>query len=148
MWRTRKPSAPIGLPFVGRHFAYVGESNSRRHRDAQHLYGGGTYSSVPKHWADLDPKVYPLPCPFPQWAWTRKAMETFYVALFWPVYNDRKNRWNPRRISLTKQKQQRAERDMFGSKSVAALSMVLRILAFGMATTALIFIWNVWNARH
>ncbi len=124
--RARKPSAPFGLPFVGRHWAYVGESSSRRHRDAQHLVGGGAYSVKPKDWADLDPKVYPLPCPFPHWRWTRKAMEKFYIALFWPVYNVQYNRWNPRRITPVQAKRQRYARDMVGRRASAVPRMMFR----------------------
>jgi hypothetical protein len=120
VWRTRKPSAPWGLPFIGRHFGYVGETGSRFHRDPQHIEGGGTYSAVAKDWADLDPKCYPLPCPFPRWKWTRKAMETLYIAILCPVYNVQKQPpWNVRRISSRRAARQRYTRDLVGPKSAA-----------------------------
>lgn len=117
VWRTRKPSAPFGFPLIGRHFAYVGETGSRYHRDPQHIVGGGTYGAVPKSWSDLDPKVYPLPCLFPNWAAARKAQETLWTFLLWPVYPVAKNRWNPRRISPDKAMRQRYERERMGRGS-------------------------------
>jgi hypothetical protein len=144
-WRTRKPSAPIGLPFIGRHFAYVGETGSRRHRDVQHAAGGGTYNAVRKDWADLDPKVYPLPCPFPQWKWTRKAMETLYMFLLWPVYNDQKNKWNPRRISLNRARRQRIERDTVGQRGAAIWRLLFRVIVFASLFVPLHLVYTHWG---
>ncbi len=111
VWRTRKPGSFLGLPIIGRHTAYVGETSSRYHRDRQHEFGGGQWGAVAKSWSDLDPKVYPLPCLLPGWRWARKAQEKLWIFLLWPVYNDRWNRWNPRRITLRRAEQQRWARD-------------------------------------
>lgn len=111
VWRTRKPGAPLGLPIIGRHFGYVGETGSRYHRDRQHIHGGGRYGAVAKPWADLAPRCYPLPCLFPRWKWGRKIQEWFWIKLLLPVYNDKHNRSNPRRIKLGRQEAQRWARD-------------------------------------
>lgn len=109
VYRCNKPGAIIGLPFFGRHFAYVGETKSFYHRDIQHLRGGGTYDSVWKDWADLRPKCYRIP--LPPWKWLMRSVETVVIALAWPVYNQQKNMWNPRRISPRKAAAQRRDRD-------------------------------------
>lgn len=111
VWRTRKPGSPLGLPFIGRHFAYVGETGSRYHRDRQHEYGGGRYGAVAKPWSDLAPKAYPLPCLFPSWKWSRKAQEKLWIRLLLPVYNSEWNKGNPRRIKPGTAEKQRWSRD-------------------------------------
>jgi hypothetical protein len=109
--RARKPHAPIGLPVIGRHTAYVGQSNSRAHRDAQHLLGGGTYRATAKSYADLDVKIYSLPCLFPNWRRARLVQEQLWIWLLWPVYNVQGNRWNPRRITPAAALRQRQARN-------------------------------------
>lgn len=141
VWRTRKPSAPLGLPFIGRHTAYVGETSSRYHRDRQHVFGGGRYGHVAKMWADLEPKVYPLPCLFPSWKWSRKAQEKVWILLLWPVYNDQWNRWNPRRITLGQAERQRWARDKRmknGARWRVNIGRMLARWAIGLTTLALI----------
>lgn len=145
VWRTRKPHSFLGLPFIGRHFAYVGETGNRYFRDRQHLYGDSRYGAAGKSWADLAPKVYPLPCLFPRWAAARKAQETLWIWLLWPVYNDKKNRWNPRRISLTKAQQQRWARAASGLKANVGRAAARLVLLAG-AWTALgwgVFEWMI-----
>lgn len=109
LWRTRKPHALIGLPIIGRHNAYVGETSSRRHRDAQHLQGSA-YGAPAKDWADLDPRCYPLPMMCPNAAWARKGQEWLYIKLLLPVYNVKHNGTNPRRITPAQARAQRAAR--------------------------------------
>lgn len=112
--RARKPHSPIGLPVIGRHVAYVGQSNSRVDRDRQHLQGGGTYRATAKPYADLDVKIYPLPCLFPNWRRGRLMQEQLWIWLLWPVYNVSGNRWNPRRIKPAAALRQRRARDAAG----------------------------------
>lgn len=117
---------PIGLVmllFSGTHFAYVGETVSFYHRSRQHLGNVGTtdtYQSGGQPWADLRPKMVariPLPTSA-RYGWTKRlqkivlrSVETFFILVTWPVYNDAKNRWNPRRIPKNVAKRQRAARD-------------------------------------
>lgn len=111
LYRTDKPGAIWGLPIIGRHNGYVGETWHERHRDRQHLIGGGQYNAVAKPWADLRPRRYLLRLPW----WTPKfalhALEALAIWALLPVYNDKLNLANPRRISLRKAKLQRAARD-------------------------------------
>jgi hypothetical protein len=81
-------------------------------RRAQHLQGGGRYQSESKPWADLEPSHYYLRMPARKWL--LRSMETLLIALLWPVYNHRKNLWNPRRIPLGAAKLQRTMRDKLG----------------------------------
>ncbi len=111
-WRTRKPHAPLGLPVIGRHTAYVGQTSSRWHRDRQHLSGDARYGSLPAPWSDLAPKRYPLPCLFPQWRWSRELSEWAWTWILCPVYPVKKQPpWNLRRIGRDRAARQRAARD-------------------------------------
>ena len=103
---------------------YVGETVSFHFRSKQHL-GVSHYVdtsgvrlktavAVPSQpWSDLNPKMYrviKLPwwlC----WKWVLRPLETLVILATWPVYNDAKNRWNPRRIPRHLAKAQRAARD-------------------------------------
>lgn len=114
--RTRKPSAFLGLPFIGRHNAYVGETSSRYFRDRQHKSGDFARGKAAAAWSDLDPKTYPLPCLFPHWKWSRKIQEKLWIFLLMPVYNEQWNKHNPRRISRHKAQNQRWARDKTGVK--------------------------------
>jgi hypothetical protein len=114
--RARKPHAWIGLPFIGRHNAYCGETSAREYRDAQHLGQAhtGMYSGTEASWSDLDVKIYPLPCLFPNSARARKVQETLWIALLKPVYNVQKNWLNPRRISRRRALEMRGQRVLSG----------------------------------
>ncbi len=142
VWRTRKPHSMLGLSlrtlllaglaggvvmwmmggpwwlaflaplFSGRHTAYVGQTGSRYHRDRQHLHGDSRYGATGKPWADLEPKVYPLPCLFPRWAWSRKLNEKLMILLLLPVYNIQDQvKWNPRKVGKDLAQRQRWARD-------------------------------------
>lgn len=103
----------LSLLLLPRHFAYVGETTAMVLRRDQHIHGGGKYSSVRKPWSDLEPKHYSLRLPrAPKWVLLK--VETLFIVLLWPVYNDQKNRWNPRRIPLSSAKLQRAMREKIG----------------------------------
>lgn len=138
--RTRKPSAPLGLPIIGRHTAYVGETSSRYHRDRQHRYGGGTYGATAKMYSDLDLKIYPLPCLFPNNATARKAQEWLYIKLMLPVYNVQHNRHNPRRITPRQAERQRWARDAARGKYGVGFNIgrMLARWAIGLALLAVI----------
>lgn len=110
LWRTRKHAHP-----TRRENGYVGESVSFTARSDDHM-GRGRYGHAAKPWSDLDPKMYRvirLPwwlC----WKWVLKPLETLVILLTWPRYNDKKNRWNPRRIPIGLAKRQREARDYGG----------------------------------
>jgi len=115
LWRVRSHSNPFR-----RVNGYVGETNSfaRRERDhrgkSAYMREDGTVkASTEKPWMDLDPvchKVIRLPwwlC----WKPVLRSLETLVMLLTWPLYNDAKNHWNPRRVALSTQRLQRAARD-------------------------------------
>jgi len=109
-YRTRKPGAVLGLPFLGRHWAYVGETTSFSHRHLQHVEGGGRYGATAKPWSDLAP-VCVIRIPLPPWKWLLRSVETLLILALWPAYNVSKNRWNPRRISPNMAAMQRRARN-------------------------------------
>jgi hypothetical protein len=112
---------------------YVGETVSFYLRSRQHMgesrfdpaTGQAVKSKAPglalikipaQPWSDLNPvrrDVIKLPwwlC----WKWVLRPLETLVILLTWPVYNDAKNHWNPRRITKSLAKAQRAHRDQGG----------------------------------
>lgn len=174
VWRTRKPTAFLGLSlrwlllaavligaglwlagapwwpvlvlplFSGRHTAYVGETGNRYFRDNQHLFGDSRYRAAGKPWADLDPRVYPLPCLFPSWPTARKIQEKLYIWTMLPIYNVEWNTKNPRRITPMKAQQQRWARQKSGLKvnvgrTLARWALGLVVLAGGIAAG-----WEKW----
>jgi hypothetical protein len=118
LWRTRKHAHPSR-----RENGYVGLTNSFKRRERDHkgqsayLQEDGTVkASTEKPWMDLDPKVYRI-IQLPWWLcwhWVMRPLETLVILILWPRYNHAKNLWNPRRVSLSRQKAQRAERDAAG----------------------------------
>lgn len=130
-------AAPAVLFASGRHFAYVGETTSFRDRHAQHLGNigsGAKFEQAGKPWADLDP-VCVLRLPLPRWKWLLRSVETLLIALLWPVYNHKKNLWNPRRIPLVSQRRQRYARDRrkFGfSFNLRSAHMVALLVLFAV----------------
>ncbi len=100
----------LGLFVTGRHFAYVGETVSFRDRHGEHVNGGGRWGRRAQPWSDLDP-VCVLRIPMPKWKWMLRGVETTMIVLLAPVYNDKKNKWNPRRITLASSRRMRRRRD-------------------------------------
>jgi hypothetical protein len=104
---------------------YVGETVSFYLRGRQHMgvsrfdpvtglvARNGPVKVPAQPWSDLRPvchQVIKLPwwlC----WKWVLRPLETLVMVCTWPVYNDAKNHWNPRRIPKTVAKAQRASRD-------------------------------------
>lgn len=137
VWRTDKPYALRCLPFIGRHFAYVGQSNSFRRRDREHLFGSMAYDSPvqAKPWSDLRPKRYAVPVLFPGWRWARERQEWLMIKLLLPVYNVQHNRTNPRRITPARALAQRAMRDR--NRAARKVVAVIRAaLGFGLLLAA------------
>lgn len=175
VWRTNKPHALLGfglrwmllaaavsglllwvlsgpwwialaLPlFSGRHTAYVGQTGSRYFRDRQHLYGDQRYGAAGKPWADLNPRVYPLPCLFPSWKWSREFNENLWIGLLLPVYNVKGNKRNPRRIKQERAQTQRWTREKSRQSMegwmVRAIIMLVRV-----CLTAAFWIAVLWVA--
>lgn len=150
LWRVRHHAKPMQ-----RVNGYVGETVSFHHRAKQHLavtrfdVKTGVESKtgalkVPKQsWSDLDPTCHPvirLPwwlC----WKWILKPLETLVILCTWPVYNDKKNRWNPRQIPIHAAKAMRAARDRggFGVRAQATAGRLAR-LTLQVAGTVLVFV--------
>lgn len=110
-YRCRKPGAVLGLPLIGWHWGYVGQTRNPRMRHLEHTEGGGRYGKPPASWSDRKPRrfvLFYLPmCP----QWLLNVVEAMWVVLLWPVYNDKLNRWNPRRISRRGAARMRVLRD-------------------------------------
>lgn len=141
VYRTRKHHAVVGLPIIGRHVGYVGETNSFSRRDAQHLKGGGQYQSVAKPWADLSPKCYRLG--LPDWKWLRLLVEAVLIWVLCPVYNVKgQGPWNLRRVSLKRAKAQRFVRDQFGLTG-RLMAAGIRVLVWVLVGAAVLGIWSV-----
>ncbi len=105
-YRTRKPSG------FGRHWGYIGETVSFYFRDRDHK-GVGRNGQAAQPWSDLDPKRYTI-IKLPWWLcwkWVLRPLETLVMLCTWPVYNDAKNHWNPRRIPKRGAAYQRKMRD-------------------------------------
>jgi hypothetical protein len=112
VWRTRKPGAVWGLPIIGRHFAYVGQTGSFAHRERQHTgkyLATDTFRVGHRPWSDLHPRCYRIPLPF---KWMRVALEPLLVAILCPVYNKQlQPPYNFRKISPRTAAWQRRMRD-------------------------------------
>lgn len=115
---------------------YVGETTSYYFREKDQL-GLGRAGGMAS-WSDLNPKRYKV-IPLPWWLcwkWVLRPLETLVILATWPVYNDAKNRWNPRRVSRRQAAMDRARRDAGLGPSRA------RIMA--MHTVRAIFVSAVW----
>lgn len=115
VYRCRKPGliGKLRLPLVSHHFAYVGETVNFAQRHAEHTRGGGRWGRAAKPWADLDPRCV-LRIPLPRRKPLLRLVEAALIVALMPVYNDRGNRLNPRRIPLRSQHRQRWMRDRIG----------------------------------
>lgn len=110
-------------------WGYIGETVSFYLRGKQHLglsrfdpatglpvqgrRGVGMVQVPAQPWSDLDPVMH-LIIPLPWWLcwkWVLRPLETLVILCTWPVYNDAKNRWNPRRITKNVARIQRFQRD-------------------------------------
>jgi hypothetical protein len=129
-YRVRHHSKPMR-----RHWGYIGETVSFYFRDRQHM-GTSNYApaggkrlavaqKVPAQpWSDLDPVrhvIVALPwwlC----WKWILRPLETLVMAFTWPVYNDAKNHWNPRRVPKGLAQRQRHARDAGGTWASARVT--------------------------
>jgi hypothetical protein len=130
VYRARKPAARLRIPVLSYHFVYVGETTSFYHRHRQH--------TEQRPWADLEPRVVAR-IPLPSWKWLLHLVEALVILAVWPVYNHRKNLWNPRRVSLPMQAMQRRHRDRFGRTlnftwAHAALLLAAMMFFFWMVT--------------
>lgn len=128
-WRRRKGG--VYLVRVDHHRnrarrvnGYVGETVNHYLRQRQHLgvsrfdpatgqaVKTGTVKVASQPWSDLNPVWHTITLPWWLcWKWVLRPLETFVILLTWPVYNDAKNRWNPRRIPKAVAKVQREARD-------------------------------------
>lgn len=113
-YRTRKPGALLGLPLLGRHWAYGGQTRNPKARHGEHIRGGGRYGRAAQPWADLSPKRYVLfrlaHCP----QWVLDLVEVLVIRTLFPVYNVQHNRGNLRRVKPAMARLQRAQRDRMG----------------------------------
>jgi hypothetical protein len=113
-YRTRKSHAVLGLPFLGWHWGYVGQTRNPKARHGEHLLGGGRYGKPAASWSDLRPRRYVIfklrHCP----QWILNLVELLAIRILCPVYNEKLNRANPRRISRRRALRHRARRDLIG----------------------------------
>jgi hypothetical protein len=106
---------------------YVGETVSHHLRKRQHLGASrfdpatgvavkaGFVKVLGQPWADLNPVWHKINLPWWLcWKWVLRPLETMVILCTWPVYNDAKNHWNPRRIPKSIAKAQRATREAGG----------------------------------
>lgn len=114
-WKRRKPG--IYLVRTDKHLhparrenAYVGRSNNVPLRTLQHL--GKSRGAKAKSWTDLNPRWHVLRLPWwLGWTWVLAPLEAAAILLLMPRYNHQLNKGNPRRVQLSAQARQRAERD-------------------------------------
>jgi hypothetical protein len=138
-YRTRKPGAHLRLPLLSYHWGYVGRTNSFRHRDLQHLRGGGQFNAEAKPWADLEPRCYRLR--LPNWRWLQATVEALVIWALWPVYNVSLNRHNPRRIPLKTARWQRRQRDLGHRWPSIQPAHIMFVLAVTITVWILIARW-------
>lgn len=125
------------LFFTGRHFAYVGETVSFKDRHNEHIYGGGRWKKSAAAWSDLDAKCVAR-IPMPKWKPLLRSTETVLIFFCAPVYNEKKNMLNPRRITRASAKRMRARRN----RRTVKLNLPNVRAAHIVATAALIMIAN------
>ena len=112
MWRGRKPHAFFGWPIIGRCFLYAGESTNRERRSKDHLLGSSYWNEGPKHWSDLEPRMYRVPTLFARFKLARLAQEWLVCAVTLPLYNERPRiPWNFRRVTKASATHARMMRD-------------------------------------
>jgi len=116
VYRTRKPRAPLGLPFISRHFGYGGRTSDPARRHHEHTVGGkGRWGNRPAQpWSDLEPTRHVVFKLKSRTEFMTHLLEVLVIRGLLCVYNDKLNRGNPRRISLTRARWQRVLRDKYG----------------------------------
>lgn len=143
-YRCRKPGALLGLPLLGWHWGYVGQTRNPKARHWEHMNGGGRYGCTPKDWADLKPRRVVLfkmkHCP--QWVLT--TVEVFFIRLLLPVYNVQHNLGNLRRIKPHQARAQRAQRDMRGNAVRWSVNFTPAHLLGTLAAAAMV-VMVVWR---
>lgn len=150
VWRTDKPHAFLGLPIIGRHFAYAGMTNSYYHREQQHLGGSVKYGTTAARWSDLRPKCYRIPLPdfILHGHYRRKITKALETVLIWtvcPVYNDTQQApYNLRKISRTKAAAQRDLRDQYG----VAYRAVKGATRWAVWAALIALVTYVWMETH
>jgi hypothetical protein len=95
---------------TGRHFAYVGETVSFKDRHGEHIDGGGRWKKRSAAWSDLDARCV-LRIPIGKWKPLLRFVETLLIFFCQPVYNEKKNMWNLRRITRASALRMRLRRD-------------------------------------
>jgi hypothetical protein len=95
---------------TGRHFAYVGETVSFKDRHGEHMSGGGRWKRGAASWSDLDARCV-LRIPLPKRKRLLRSIETFLILVLAPVYNEKKNGLNLRRIPRNSARRMRRRRD-------------------------------------
>lgn len=150
LFRTRKPHAPFGLPVIGRHNGYVGQTNSYARRYEQHVKGGGRYSVRAKHWSDLDPRFYRI-LPLPRWVfewtpWVVSVIEALCIFVLLPVYNVKLNRHNIRRISLRRQRAHRFMRDSTPPGVLVFVNSALTVMKWIVLASVSFLVYRVVQA--
>jgi hypothetical protein len=127
---------------------YVGETVSFYFRSRQHMgmshYAGDTRTAtmtrVPSQpWSDLNPRMYKV-IPLPWWLcwkWVLRPLETLVILCTWPVYNDAKNRWNPRRVPKSIAQVHRAGRDQ-GTLTYRASVFAAHLLRSTLITVSIV----------
>jgi hypothetical protein len=149
-WKRRRPG--IYLVRTRKHLhpwrrenGYVGESVDVVAREKDHR-GTGRYGHKAKCWSDLEPTWHVLRLPWwLGWKWLLRPLETLAILLLAPRYNEAKNRWNPRRVSIYSQQAQRRARDtgglayragvqvaVFGRRTVQFLGVLLILMGVAM----------------
>lgn len=135
-YRTDKPHAPLGLPIIGRHWAYAGRTNNASRRHQEHVEGGGRYQAVAKPWADLRPKRRVIFRRKERTEAMTHFLELLAIKILLPVYNVDMNWTNPRRITPRQAKAQRFARDQFGTTARMS-KLALRWALYGLMCLAL-----------
>ncbi len=143
VWRTNKPGAIKGWWFVGRHFAYVGETVDHVQRSREHVQGGGRYRSRAKDWSDLRPTCYRIY--LPSWKGLLRSIESILIYTLCPVYNIAKQPfYNFRRIPRWQARMQRNARNMESRWRIVLTSIGLRH-APGALSLAATVTWMYWR---
>jgi hypothetical protein len=143
----------LGLPFIGRHNAYTGMTNSFYFRERQHLYGSSVYGSAAKPFSDLRPKFYRI-CPLPEFLTTEKIIgrrimwliETLFIWLTFPVYNVKQQPpWNVRKIKPHRADAQRIARMKLGIGYKLARTFARGAVALLLIVPIGYGVWEVWG---